>query len=221
MNQSVVLATNLDNFSIGSCISGQEFPTLSCLPALWLAFFASCIFAALGFGLIWIMKLRRWYRMSKGKRDVYFDDFEFPARHYRGENLETGTSSIVMKEEWVDIEQRAQLYSPVPLAGTFRAQEIAKPMFAGSEREGESITQPVVSNEDKYPLTVPPDSFRKLGKSKPGGSSLNRKDDHDRGLMQNRPPSYTVTERANKLPGRHHYLRVEEGAEPRRRVSVP
>lgn len=190
MNQSVVPATKLENFSIGSCISGQEFPTLSCIPALWFAFFAACAFAALGFGLIWIMKLRRWYRMSKGKRGVYF-------------------------------EQRAQLYSPNPMAATFRAQEIAKPMFAGSEREGEIITRPVVSSKDNHPLAVPPDSFRKLGKSKPGGSSLNRKDDHDRGLMQNRLPSFTVTEQANKLPGRHHYFKVEEGAEPRRRVSVP
>lgn len=158
--------------------------------------------------------------MSKGKRDVYFDDFGFSARHFRGGNLGAGTSSIVMKEEWVDIEQRAQLYSPNPRAAASRAKETARLTFERRESEGEIIASPVVSNEVSYPLTVPPDWFRELGKSKPGGSFSSVGDDHDRVLMQNRPPS-SLTERAYKLPGRHQYDRVETGAEPRRRVSMP
>jgi len=221
MNQTTVPANNLDNFSIGSCIPGQELPTLSCLPALWLAFFAACVFAALGFGLIWIMKLRRCYRMSKGKRDVYFNEFEFSARHHQGGNLGAGTSSIVMREEWVDIEQRAQLYSPNPLAAAFRAKETPKSMFAKREAEEERVVSPEVSNEDSYPLAVPPDWFRELGRSKPGGPSLSGGDDHDRGLMQNRPPSYTLTESIYGLSRKHHHDSIKTGAEPRRRVSLP
>lgn len=221
MNQTVVPAKNLNNFSIGSCIPSQEFPTLSCLPALWLAYFAACVFSALGFGLIGIMKLRRCYQISKGKRDVYFDDFRFPARQYRGGTLGAGTSSILMREEWVDIEQRAQLYSPDPMAAASRARETARLKFEERESEGEGMGSPVVSNEDSNPLAVPPDWFRKLGKPKPGGSFLGVGDDHDRVLMQNRPPSYTLAERAYKLLGKHQYDRVETGAESRRRVSMP
>jgi len=126
-----------------------------------------------------------------------------------------------MREEWVDIEQRAQLYSPNPLAAAFRAKETPKSMFAKREAEEERVVSPEVSNEDSYPLAVPPDWFRELGRSKPGGPSLSGGDDHDRGLMQNRPPSYTLTESIYGLSRKHHHDSIKTGAEPRRRVSLP
>jgi len=220
MNQTVVPAESLDNFSIGNCSPDQGYPTLWCLPALWLAFFAACVFAALGFGLIWIMKLRRCYQMSKGRRDVYFNEFEFFARHHQGGSLEAGTSSILMREEWVDIEQRAQLYSPNPMAAAFKAKGPTRSRFAGKGVEEKSAVSAVVSNDDSYPPAVPPDWFRE-GRSKPGGLSSSGRGNDDRGLMPGKSLSCTLTGTTDKLARKHHLDRIKVGAELERRVSLP
>lgn len=86
----------LSSFSFGTCAPTQDFPTLSCLPALWLAFFAACVFAALGFGVILVMKLRRCYQLSRGRKDVYFNEVEFLAPQVlRGGCVGAGTSSML------------------------------------------------------------------------------------------------------------------------------
>lgn len=110
--------TTFDNLSLGNCTRNASFPTSHCLPSLWLWWFIALFFAALGISTIAFMKLMRWYKMHQGKLDVYFDNFDLASE--RGGRVEAGTSSLRWSEQegWVDIEQRALLYSPDPRAGT-------------------------------------------------------------------------------------------------------
>ena len=91
MNQTTSI---LDTLSLGTCAPDQAFPTTNCLPALWLLWLIAVVLAALGFAIIGVMKLSRYYQLSRGREDVYFNDFRFAMSH-RGGNIGAGTSSIL------------------------------------------------------------------------------------------------------------------------------
>lgn len=76
------------------------------------------------------MVMIRNYLIFHGRKDTYFNEFDFLLPH-RGGNIEAGTSSVthardyVGRERWVDIEQRAQMYSPNPCAAAWRDERDA------------------------------------------------------------------------------------------------
>jgi hypothetical protein len=212
----------LSSFSFGTCAPTQDFPTLSCLPALWLAFFAACVFAALGFGVILVMKLRRCYQLSRGRKDVYFNEVEFLAPQVlRGGCVGAGTSSMLRGEQWVDIEQRALLYSPDPRAAAFRARERGDLVVVGGESGRERLAAPEGSEGDDRSLAVTPDWDRRLGMSKPGGVFSGSGEVCDSGVIQDRPPLNTLTEERRELSYVHPLYLARKEAEPGRRVSMP
>ena len=105
----------LDTLSPGTYAPDQAFPTTHCLPALWLLWLIAVVLAALGFAIIGVMKISRYCQISPGREDVYFNDFWLGMSH-RGGNIGAGTSGILTEdgERYIDIEQRAALYSPCP-----------------------------------------------------------------------------------------------------------
>jgi len=168
------------------------------------------------------MKLRRCYQLSKGRKDVYFNEFEFLAPQVlRGGCVGAGTSSVMRGEQWVDIEQRALLYSPDPRAGAFRAGEMGKSVTVGGGGGRESFAAPDGSEGDGHPLAVSPDWGWEMGMSKPVGVSSSNGEVCDGGLMQDRLPSYDLAERRRERPYIDPFYLRGKGAEPRRRVSMP
>lgn len=136
----------LDTFSFGNCTIEADFPTSHCLPSLWFWLLIAFFFASIGFSVIGVLKLIQYCRMRQGRPDVYFHEFGLRGR------LEAGTSSLQWsdRERWVDLEQRAWLYSPDPEMG------------AGMQRLPRPSMEHEVSAEEEFPLARPPKWFQKM-----------------------------------------------------------
>ena len=221
MSQSAAAASDiLDDLSFGNCSAAQQFPTAHCLPVLWFWWFTAFFFAAFGFALIGAMKIIRCYLMSKGRKDVYFNEFSFLTRH-RGGRVEAGTSSIQSSEQWIDIEQRAALYSPDPLAAVSRAYSTRKSVLARRESAENRAARQAEAEEDTYVPAVPSDWFRERTSHQPD-TSISSSEDPSAGFSeQDRPPSYSSTRTTHISPPKRHCDHTDIDLGRKRRMSLP
>ena len=97
------------------------------------------------------------------RKDNHFNTSS-PRGGIRGGRIDLGTSSIVgrERERWVDIEQRAALYSPDPEAAVVRAGGIRTQRGFTTWKEGGPVEEEsrVAGEEEYFKLARPPSWFR-------------------------------------------------------------
>ena len=178
----------IGTFSFGNCTDDPNFPTSHCLPSLWFWLLVAFFFASVGFSVIGALKLIQCCRMRQGRPDVYFG--------WTGGVLEAGTSSLQWneRERWVDLEQRAWLYSPNPQAAFERTR-------SGNEVTRSSIEMEQMATEDGgFPLAQPPKWFQKMKVPTAKGSDadLARKSHSNQGDILS--PHFFRPEHSRKQP---------------------
>ena len=148
------LPESLDTFSFGNCTSNPDFPTSHCIPSLWFWLLITFFFAAIGFSIIGVLKLIQCYRMRQRRLDVYLDGLE----GCTGGKVEAGTSSLPwsQRERWVDLEQRAWLYSPNPGATFDRIKDLSEGETAKKQTKLSFEMNKDAKIEDDVRLAKPP-----------------------------------------------------------------
>ena len=105
-----------------------------------------------------------------------------------------GTSSILgrERERWVDIEQRAALYSPDPEAAVLRAKGTRTQRGVTTQKEVELAeeVEPATEEDDYFTLARPPTWFRELKGRDPKDTELSPAED-GRPFQKSSRGSYT------------------------------
>lgn len=219
-NETVLSNFDLfDDLSFGSCSPGQQTLTANCLPALWLCGFIAITLALLGFAMICATKLIRTHLLSKGTEDDYFHRFGF-LHQRKGGCIEAGTSSIRWCEQYIDIEQRALLYSPTPHAAGSGMNGLRQTVvFEASDYAGAEV-EAVKIEEDTKVLAIPPDWFRKLKRYHRDDGSMHAANSSMPMSENDTPPPYAIHQpRFNLENGHHNYSSTK--SERGRRASLP
>ena len=208
-----------DTMSFGNCTSTQEYPSLHCLPALWFWWFTAMFFVCLGLSLLAVLKILRCVIRRNGYKDVYHNAFE-PTRASQGGMIGLGTSSIAgrERERWVDIEQRAALYSPDPEAAVARANSIRTQRGVVTHKEIKFAEEEllVAGEEDYFTLARPPSWFRerKGRDAKDTERSLTSENAFHSESSRGRPAFVPVNDVLSDVP-------VDVGKESWRRKTLP